>query len=264
MSRPLRIEYPDAWYHVMNRGRRAEDIFSDEQDYVMFTELLKETSEMWNIRIAAFCLMPNHYHHRNPLQSGLADRLDVYKWSSHKGYISIAKKWDWLHKNYILSLLSKNRKDWLRYYRKWVSVEEKDKVSEKISGKKWPACLGPQTFIDRIKETYGAEKIHKDVPSSRALLPDNHRILEAVCKSYDMAASDILKMRRGKMNEARNVVIYLTRRLRRDTLKEIGAQFGIDNESTVSSVMERMKKKLAGDRKLSLRLDKIAGSITKS
>ncbi len=53
MSRPLRIEFPDAWYHVLNRGRRAEDIYSDEQDYVMFTELLKETSEMWNIRIAA-------------------------------------------------------------------------------------------------------------------------------------------------------------------------------------------------------------------
>ena len=149
--------------------------------------------------------------------------------------------------NYILSLLSKNRKDRLRYYRKWVSVEEKDKVSEKISGKKWPVCLGPQAFIDRIKETYGAEKINRDVPSSRELLPDKQRILEVVCKSYDIAASDILKMRRGKMNEARNAAIYLTRRLRRDTLKEIGTQFGID--STVSSVMERMKKKLAGERK---------------
>lgn len=28
----------------------------------MFTELLRETSEMWNIRIAAYCLTPNHYH----------------------------------------------------------------------------------------------------------------------------------------------------------------------------------------------------------
>ncbi len=93
------------------------------------------------------------------------------------------------------------------------------------------------------------------------MLPDKHRILEVVCESYDIAVSDtdILKMRRGKMNEARNVVIYLTRRLRQDTLKEIGAQFGIDSVSTVSSVMERMKKKLAGDRKLSLCLDKIAG-----
>ena len=57
-----RIEYQDAWYHVMNRGRRAETIFSDEEDYKQFTELLKETSEMWNVRIAAYYLMPNHYH----------------------------------------------------------------------------------------------------------------------------------------------------------------------------------------------------------
>jgi REP element-mobilizing transposase RayT len=28
----------------------------------MFTALLKETAEMWNVRIAAYCLMPNHYH----------------------------------------------------------------------------------------------------------------------------------------------------------------------------------------------------------
>ena len=27
MSRPLRIEYPGAWYNVMNRGRRLEVIF---------------------------------------------------------------------------------------------------------------------------------------------------------------------------------------------------------------------------------------------
>ena len=66
------------------------------------------------------------------------------------------------------------------------------------------------------------------------------------------------------MNEARNAAIYLTRRLRRDTLKEIGAQFGIDSDSTVSSVMERMKKKLTGDRKFALRLDQLAESIVKS
>jgi hypothetical protein len=33
MSRPLRTEYPDAWEHVMNRGRRREDVFSAEGDY---------------------------------------------------------------------------------------------------------------------------------------------------------------------------------------------------------------------------------------
>ncbi|MCP3895773.1 MAG: transposase, partial [Bacteroides sp.] len=28
----------------------------------MFVELLKEASVAWNIRICAYCLMPNHYH----------------------------------------------------------------------------------------------------------------------------------------------------------------------------------------------------------
>ena len=30
-SRPLRIEYPDAWYHAMNRGRRGEEIYLTEK-----------------------------------------------------------------------------------------------------------------------------------------------------------------------------------------------------------------------------------------
>lgn len=61
MARPLRIEYPDAWYQIINRGRRGEAIFENEPDYVMFTESLQETLEMWNIR-SAYCLTPNHYH----------------------------------------------------------------------------------------------------------------------------------------------------------------------------------------------------------
>ena len=71
-------------------------------------------------------------------------------------------------------------------------------------------------------------------------------------------------MRRGKKNEARNVAMYLTRTLRRDKLKEIGKQFGIDNDSTVSSVMERMKKRLAGNRNFSRRLEKLAESVIMS
>ena len=40
MSRPLRIKYPDAWYHLMNRGRRREEIYIDKGDYIAFIELL--------------------------------------------------------------------------------------------------------------------------------------------------------------------------------------------------------------------------------
>ena len=36
MSRKLRIEYPGAMYHVMNRGDQREDIFRDDEDRQKF------------------------------------------------------------------------------------------------------------------------------------------------------------------------------------------------------------------------------------
>ena len=43
MSRPLRIEYPGAWYHVMNGGRRGEEIFTIDEDRGIFIDLLRES-----------------------------------------------------------------------------------------------------------------------------------------------------------------------------------------------------------------------------
>jgi REP element-mobilizing transposase RayT len=305
----------------MNRGRRLESIFLDEGDYKLFVELLQETSEMWNVRIAAYCLMPNHYHmlvqtpeanisrcmrhlngvytqrynrrhncdgqlfrgryksilidtdsyllqavryiHRNPLKAALIQNIDTYKWSSHKGYVSVAKKWDWLYKNHILLLLSKNRKDWIRHYRKWVAVEAEDEVSQTISRVKWPVCLGSQAFVDRIKERYGAGKLNKEVPSSRELTPDTDLIIESVCRYYNVSQSEMFKSQRGKTNQARNAAIYLTRKLRKDTLKEVGARFEIQNERTVRSVVERMRTQLAKDHRLVREMEKLTGMVQK-
>ena len=62
MSRPLRIQYPGAWYHVMNRGRHGENIFETKEDYWIFVELLQELNDVFNVKVAAYCLMSNHYH----------------------------------------------------------------------------------------------------------------------------------------------------------------------------------------------------------
>ena len=40
-SRPLRIDYPNAWHHVMTRGRRGQDHFVDTADYQKFQDRLK-------------------------------------------------------------------------------------------------------------------------------------------------------------------------------------------------------------------------------
>ena len=54
MRGPLRIEYKDAWYHAIDRGRYRKVIFHDKYDYRIFIELLKETSEMGHLGCGTF------------------------------------------------------------------------------------------------------------------------------------------------------------------------------------------------------------------
>ena len=62
MSRPLRIEFPGATYHVMNRGLEYRPIFLDDDDRKIFLDLLADVSSRWGARILCYCLMKNHYH----------------------------------------------------------------------------------------------------------------------------------------------------------------------------------------------------------
>lgn len=62
MARPLRIEFPGAYYHIMNRGLARQRVFSDRSDRLTFIQLLADCHEMWGIRILAYCLLENHYH----------------------------------------------------------------------------------------------------------------------------------------------------------------------------------------------------------
>lgn len=62
MVRPLRIEYPGAWYHVTSRGNEKKNIFSDAQDKKRFLEILLETSNLYGTEVHAYVLMENHFH----------------------------------------------------------------------------------------------------------------------------------------------------------------------------------------------------------
>jgi len=322
MSRPLRIAYPNAWYHVMNRGRRAEKIFLDKLDYKVFVELLQETYESWNLQIAAYCLIPNHYHmlvrtpdgnisramrhingvytqrfnsrhqfdgqlfrgryksilvkgdsyllqlvryiHRNPLKAGLVEDMNAYPWSSHIAYLSVAKKWDWLHKRFILDLLSDDMKSQIRLYRRFVAVDDDKELEDVMARKRLPSLLGPKDFLDWVKATYKDIKAIDELPQMRELNPDANKIISSVCNYYDVEYKDLLISKRGTFNEPRCVAIYLVRRLRHDSLKEIGEIFGLEKYSSVSSIIQRMKTRIQNNRKIKMRIKKMETELRKS
>lgn len=62
MGRPLRIEYPGAFYHVTSRGNERRVIFRTKKDYERFLGYFESATERYGAQIHCFCLMPNHYH----------------------------------------------------------------------------------------------------------------------------------------------------------------------------------------------------------
>ncbi len=62
MSRPLRITFPGALYHITARGNRKGDIFLDDRDRKVFLEKLATVLKHHNWICHAYCLMCNHYH----------------------------------------------------------------------------------------------------------------------------------------------------------------------------------------------------------
>ncbi len=62
MTRPLRIQYPDAFYHVTCRGNERREIFRNQEDHNIFFELLARSLDIFEVQLGAYALMPNHFH----------------------------------------------------------------------------------------------------------------------------------------------------------------------------------------------------------
>ena len=62
MARPLRIEFPNAIYHVMARGNGRQRIFHADADYQRMTDGLAKTVARTGWQVFAFVWMPNHIH----------------------------------------------------------------------------------------------------------------------------------------------------------------------------------------------------------
>ena len=320
MSRPLRIAFENAWYHVMNRGRRGEDIFKDPDDCRRFVALLVEASEMWTLRIAAFCLMPNHYHllvqtpegnisrcmrhvngvytqrfnrrhevdgplfrgryksilvdadryllevvkyiHRNPVRAGLTDHPGRYEWSSHKGYLSQNRKWNWLYKDFVLSLLSPDKRNRVSEYRRFMEQEESREMAGWFDRKKRPWALGSEAFIRGLKENF--RTVDQEIPGLRELAPEVNQIKAVVCEYYGVDEKSLLSSKRGAFNEPRNMAVYLTRCLKGERLEKIAVEFGMNGYSTVSSVLQRMNALVTQDRPMKRRLEQLRTNLDKS
>ena len=83
MSRPLRIQFPGALYHITSRGDGRDPIYLDDSDRTAFLAILSYVCERYNWSCHSYCLMTNHYHllmetHAATLARGMRQLNGVY------------------------------------------------------------------------------------------------------------------------------------------------------------------------------------------
>jgi putative transposase len=62
MARPLRIQYPNAVYHVTCRGNERQSIFRDGEDRKRFLRILSQSLNIYTVKLYSYVLMNNHFH----------------------------------------------------------------------------------------------------------------------------------------------------------------------------------------------------------
>lgn len=92
MARPLRIEYPHAFYYVTTRGNEKKDIFKNRRDREKFLGYLQSATERYGAVIHAYCLMSNHYHLILETPLGNLSQIMKHINSAYTTYYNIKRK----------------------------------------------------------------------------------------------------------------------------------------------------------------------------
>ena len=183
MGRIARIDIGDNIYHVINRANARVKIFDNDSDYKDFEKILEEAVKKFDMRLLAYCIMPNHWHlviyPRNDgdisLFMGWLTNTHTRRWHTKKNTIGHGHLYQGRYKsficqtnNYFLALVryvERNAKraklinkaeDW-KYSSAW-RREYGNKEQKKILSS-WPISI-PDNYLEYLNETQDEEEVN--------------------------------------------------------------------------------------------------------
>ncbi|MBM4276282.1 MAG: transposase [Deltaproteobacteria bacterium] len=180
MPRISRGLVDESVYHVINRGNGGQIVFHKDKDYEAFIELVKEAKTRYEVKIFAYCLMPNHFH--IILMPNYAE--DLSKWMQwlmtshvrryHRHYETRGHVWQGRYKSFLIQKdnhllmvmryvegnpkragLVNSAKDWL-----WSSSQESLGMRSRILIDTIPLEL-PKDWGDYVNEPVTAKELER-------------------------------------------------------------------------------------------------------
>ena len=256
MARPLRLQYRDAMYHVINRGNYRRDVFSSVGAAHAFETTLQEACDRYGWRLYAHVVMSNHYHlavgtpHANLvegmhwLQGTFSTRFNRFR--SERGHLfqgryhallieapaALARVVDYIHLNPVRAKLIEP--DLVHHFR-WSSLRRFVRPSSPgwHSAQPWLGGLGFednsqgwQTYVDSLVElsanaTEQERRGFKIMSRGWAIGTDGWRKAIAMEHSHrslnpGLCGEDLIEMRQSRWEQQLDIAIARAKRTAAD------------------------------------------------
>jgi len=194
----------------------------------------------------SYLLELSRYIHLNPVRANIVKKPKDYPYSSYGAYISKDKE-DIVYQDLILGMISKDKKDARKEYKKFVDetigLELRNPFENVYSG----MILGKTGFIKETLKRLKEENLQKEDISYKKALQTEYtpkEVIDSMCVYFNVSQDKILK---NKNKEYRNIAIYLIKKYTGLTNKQLGQLFGNISYSAVAKVCQRFSKKLEKD-----------------
>lgn len=195
-----------------------------------------------------YLLSVSRYIHLNPIRAKMVKRPEEYRWSSYSTYIGKGKKERWLTCDWILKQYSEDEVQAKRLYKAFVDKGLTSKENP-FDGLKAGLILGSEDFISEIKKKLKLER-HREIPESRKLVRDitYDKVISIVSRRLGVSEEEIKKVG-GCDNKARQICLYLLRRLSDMRNEEIAGHFAV-GYTAVSQAVSRLKREMEKNKKI--------------
>jgi putative transposase len=303
MARPLRLEVPGAFHHVMSRGNDGIPIFREEPDYLKFLALLAAAITRFRWILHDWVLMTNHFHlaietpectlsdgmhwllgsyaqwfnrrHRrrghlfqerfknvlvekesylltlsryialNPVEAGMVQRPEDYRWSSYRARAGYESAPDWLTTATLESMFHPEPAKAREEYRKFVDAgmdDPRDLEGEVVAR----MYLGTAAWIERMQKQVDEEERSEEMRRSQVHpgRPELEDVVTAVAQTFDTTSEALV---RGRGTLERRLVAYIAFEDGLVQLRRIARRFGVSSAGGISSLVSRCRRELEGD-----------------
>ena len=266
MARATRVDFPGAWYHVLNRGIERRPIFPTRRGNERFIELLSSLPERFGVQLHADALMGNHYHWQlesreanlsqsiasQDISEDLArrrvDALEQYCWSSYAFFAGRRPAPEWLCTETILAFLGNcSQRELQEAFRR--QLQEAAAAGSWEAGwkakVKYTIFLGSSEFVARMRKLLRGDRDQQTgVRQGAVKRVAWTQIVQAVSAVWDRPWKELLCARGSG---ARETALFFGRHYGRLNLKELGQLAGGIHHNAVSIAIRRFTERLKSD-----------------